>query len=92
MSIPKMPTPKLIDAAEEVLRDMPKTRDNKYLWMYVAEVLRKMGFRIYIEYNSAMPSPESILKERRDLLNKKNKFPEDFEPEENATYEKPNHA
>jgi len=80
---------KLIEAVEEVLEEDPRTRRNEYLWLYLSTVLRKMGFRIYINFDKMMPSPESIIKERRDVLNKRNKYPEDFLPEEGTTYEKP---
>lgn len=80
---------RLIDAIEEVLLEDPKTRENKYQWTFLAKVLRKLGFKIWIEFDPALPSPDAMLTERRTVLNKKNKFPEDFEPEPNTTYEKP---
>lgn len=80
---------KLMTAAEEVLKEDPRTRDNKYLWLYMAKVLRKLGFKIYIEFNSKLPSPDAMLTERRTILHKKNKFPQDFVPEEGITYTKP---
>ncbi len=79
---------KLIEAVEKVLEENPKTRQQEYLWLYMMLVLRTMGFKIYIEFDSRLPSPESIIKERRDVLNKKNKYPNDFIPEDGVTYEK----
>ena len=76
------------EALEEVLREDPRMRDNKYLWLCLAQTLRNMGFKIYIELDKRMPSPESILKERREILNKKNLFSQDFVPDPYTTYEK----
>ncbi len=81
---------KLIEAVEQVLEEDPRTRRKEYLWLYMIKVLRVMGFKIHIEFDSRMPSPESIIKERRDILNKKNRYPHEFVPEEGVTYEKPN--
>lgn len=80
---------KLIEAVEEVLEEDPRTRKNEYLWTFFVRVLNKLGFRTYIEFKKGIPSPESIIKERRDVLNKRNKYPEDFIPEQNTTYETP---
>ena len=78
---------KLIEACEKVLQEDPKTRDNKYLWAYFIKVLEELGYKVYIELKKGIPSPESIIKERRTLLNQKNLFPKSFEPEANTTYE-----
>ena len=80
---------KLIDAEEEVLREDPRTRDNKYLWLFMVKVLKKMGYKIYINFDKKLPSPDAMLTERRTILNKRNKFPSDFVAEEGTTYEKP---
>ena len=80
---------KLITAVEEVLEEDARTRRNEYLWTYVIKVLNKMGYKAFIEMKKGMPSPESIIKERRNILNKKNKYGRDFIPEEGITYEKP---
>ena len=80
---------KLLEAVEEVLKEDPRTRDNNYLWLCMVSVLRKLGFKVWIEFKGKMPSPESILKERRTILNEKNLFPQDFREEEGVTYEKP---
>ncbi|MBW8060625.1 MAG: hypothetical protein FVQ78_09990 [Solirubrobacterales bacterium] len=78
---------KLIEAVEATLQEDKRTRDNKYLWLYMITVLRKLGFSIFIDFNGKMPSPESILKERRDVLHKKNKYSEEYVPEEGVTFE-----
>lgn len=78
---------KLIEAVEKILEEDPRTRKNEYLWLYLIKVLRTMGFKIHIVFDRSMPSPESIIKERRDVLNKKNRYPDEFIPEENVTYE-----
>ncbi len=84
---------KLIEAVEEVLEETPKTRQQEYLWNFFIRVLNKMGYKSFVELKKGIPSPESIIRSRRDILNKQNKFPKDFIPEENATYEKnPNHS
>lgn len=80
---------KLIEAVEKVLREDPKTRDNKYLWLYVVKVLRELGFKVYLEFEKGLPSPDAMLTERRILLNKKNIFPEDHGAQEGVTYSKP---
>lgn len=80
---------RLIDAAKDVMKEDPKTRDNKYLWMYIAKTLRKMGFKIFIVFDPKMPSPDAMLTERRTILNKKNEFARDFIPDPYTTYEKP---
>lgn len=80
---------KLIEAVEEVLEEDPKTRTQEYLWSFFVQVLNKLGYRTYVEFKKGIPSPESIIKERRDILNKKNRYPETFTPEEGVTYEKP---
>lgn len=78
-----------MEASEEVLKEDPRTRENSYLWLYMAKVLRKMGFKIYIQFDSKMPSPDSMLTERRTILHKKNLFAKDFSPEEGVTYQTP---
>lgn len=80
---------KLIEAVEKVLREDPKTRETKYNWLFLARVLREMGFKIYLHFDSSMPSPETLFRERRELMNRKNKYPGVFLPEENVTIEKP---
>ena len=80
---------KVVEAIEDVLDEDPKTRDNNYLWLYMAKVLRKMGFDIFILLDKRMPSPESLLTERRTILNKRNKFGKHFVPEEGVSYSNP---
>ena len=79
---------KLIEAVEEVLTEDPRTRQQQYLWTFLIKVLNKLGHHSFIELKKGIPSPESIIRTRRDILNKKNKFPEDFVPEDNTIYEK----
>lgn len=85
---------KLITAVEEVLEENPRTINNKYLWDFFVKVLNKMGHRSHIEFSRAMPSPESIITERRRILNNpkyKDKYGGmrgEFVPEEGITYEK----
>lgn len=88
----------LIDAAAAVLRENPKTRYKENSWLYFVSVLRKLGFNLYITFSKDMPTPESILKIKRDILNNpdnKEKFAdirERFIPEENVKYITPDHA
>ncbi len=83
---------RLIDAVEEVLEEDPKTRKQEYLWSFFVKVLNKMDHRAFIQFSHKMPSPESIIAERRNVLNKKNKYGKEFIPEEGITYEpKSNH-
>ena len=80
---------KLIDAVEQVLEEDPRTRRQEYLWTFVIKVLNKMGHKAFIELKSGIPSPESIVKERRTILNKRNKYGKEFIPEAGITYETP---
>lgn len=88
----------LIQAAEEVLKEDPKTMRQENVWLYFVKVLRKLGFPVRITFTRQMPTPESILKTKRDILNNpdnKEKYAylrEEFIPEENTSYEEPNHA
>lgn len=79
---------KLMEAVEEVLEEDPKTRHSSYNWLFLAKVLRKMGFKIFIEFTRTMPSPETLFRERREILNKKNKYSKEYIPEEGITIEK----
>ena len=84
---------KLIEACDKVLEENPRARDNKYLWTYFVKVLTELGIPIYIKFKEGMPSPESIIKIRRDLLNKPDpktgelRYGKEFVPEEGVTYE-----
>lgn len=78
---------KVIEAVEEVLEEDSRTRDREYLWTFFVKVLNKMGYSTHIQFKKGIPSPESILKTRRDILNKKNKYAKDFVPEDGITYE-----
>ena len=78
---------KLITAVEEVLEEDPKTRQQEYLWIFFIKVLNKLGYNSYVTLRKGIHSPESIIKERRDVLNKRNKYPNTFKPEEGVTYE-----
>lgn len=79
---------KSIEAVEQVLEEDTKTRQSEYNWLFLAKVLKKMEFKIYIEFNRNMPSPETLFREKREILNKQNKYKKDFTPEEGVTYEK----
>ncbi len=79
----------LTTAIEKVLEEDPKTREKKYLWLFISKVLKEMGIKFYIDYDSKLPSPDSILVCRRMVLHKKNKFPQDFQPEQGVSYERP---
>ena len=79
----------LIKAVEKILLEDPKTRQSENNWMFFVKVLREMGFKIFIKFDRKMPSPETIFRERREIMNKKNKFSEKFMPELGVTYEQP---
>lgn len=79
----------LIEAVKQVLEEDPRTRDPKYSWTFFVKVLNKMGFRCYIEFDKGMPAPETLFRERREVLNKRNKYPETFVPEEGIIYGPP---
>ena len=61
---------KLKDVVHEVMTQDPKTR-NSDKWLII-QVLRKLGFKIYVDYKDLknMPSFESITRVRRDIQNK----------------------
>ena len=87
----------LIDTIEKVLQEderLKNTKDSFQTWVYLTKVAREIGIDIIISFKSCKgkPSPESIIKERRDVLNSA-KFAErfghvrnKFEPEEGVTY------
>ncbi len=74
-------------AVEEVLKEDPRTREKFYDWLLLVKVLDKLGFHIIMNFNSKMPHHESITRARRTIMNKENKFPEDFIPDPNVTYQ-----
>ena len=55
-------------------------------------IAKKHGQKIFIPYNlfSIFPTPESVARCRRDIMNKEGKLSEEFIAEEGVTYEKPN--
>ncbi len=79
----------LLDVVDRILEEDPKTQRSEYNWLFLAKVLREMGFKIFITFDSKMPSPETLFRERREILNKRNKYPKSYIPEENVTIEKP---
>ena len=60
---------KLKEVVKEVMTQDSKTR-NSDKWL-ILQVLRKLGFKVYIDYKqlSDMPSFESITRLRRDIQN-----------------------
>ncbi len=90
----------LIETIEKVLEEDEKlknTKDSFQTWIYLTKVAREIGINIIIDFKTlkGKPSPESIIKERRDVLNSP-KFAErfghirnEFKPEEGTTYHKP---
>lgn len=65
---------KVKDAVEEVMTQDPKTRDHDS-WL-ILQVLRKMGYKVYIDYSDLknMPSFESITRARRYIQNTEGKL------------------
>ncbi len=59
---------------EEVLEEDPSSRDND-TWLII-QVLRKMKFKIYIDYSQInhIPSFETITRCRRFIQNEEHKF------------------
>jgi len=84
-----MPKESNIEIVEKILKEDPRTRKGEYNWLFLAKVLRERGFKIYIEFDRKMPSPETLFRERREILNRRNTFPEDYVAEEGVTFEKP---
>lgn len=81
-----------IDAVEQVLDEDPRTRETPYSWTFLVKVLNKLGIYCNIQFRKGMPSPETLFRERREILYRRNKYGKDFMPEEGVTYEKPNNA
>lgn len=80
----------IIEAAELVLEANKKAREHGVgSWIYLIETARKFDINIIVKYADFIgrPTPESILKTRRDVMNKKNKFSEDYVPEPGVTFE-----
>ncbi len=80
---------KLIEAVEHVLTEDKRTRDPRYNWLFLVKVLREMGFKMSIAFDPKMPSPETLFRERREIINRRNKYSKDFKPEDGVTIEKP---
>lgn len=78
----------LIDAVSRVLKEDKRTQRYEYNWLFLAKTLREMGFKIFINFDPRMPSPETLFRERREVLNRKNKYSKDFILEDNVTIEK----
>lgn len=77
---------------KEVLAEDPLARDPKNLWRFFFAVLKKLDFNFWADFKSMgkLPSPESIIKERRDIMNgEEGKKYRPFEPEEGVEYIKP---
>ncbi len=79
----------LLNASEEVLAEDQRSRtDTKW---FVIQVLKKMGYRIWIDYSELknMPSFESIIRSKRIIQHERNLYNEKdaFKPEEGVTYE-----
>jgi len=69
------------EAVEKVLEEHPQSREigSFNTWMYLINVMRKLKIRVYVNFEDlkTAPSPESILKIRRDVMHKQNKFNDD---------------
>ncbi len=76
---------KLIEAVEQILEEDPRTRQKEYSWLFFVKVLRTMGFKIFLEFDRKMPAPETLFRERREILNRRNKYSTDFKLEEGVT-------
>lgn len=68
---------KSIEAIEEVLEEDPRTRDPQYNWLFVTQVLRKLGFTVWLNFDRRMPSPETLFREKREILNRRNTYGKD---------------
>ncbi|HEA46681.1 MAG TPA: hypothetical protein ENH99_02775 [Candidatus Pacearchaeota archaeon] len=89
----------LLDQIEKVLEEderLINTKDSFQTWVFLTKVAREIGINIIVDFKTlkGKPSPESIIKERRDVLNSA-KFRErfghlrkEFVPEEGVTYGK----
>jgi len=80
------------EAIERVLKEHPQSRQTGSFntWMYLIRVARTLGINLYVNFEDLKkaPSPESILKIRRTILNKENRYgDEHIHYEEGVTYE-----
>lgn len=83
----------LHELMEKLLRENPRLRENtkNSNWMLTFKVLQEIAIlnnkHIYLPFEMIenFPSFESIAREKRDILNKKNEF-NDFEPDPNIKY------
>ena len=66
--------PKIKDIVRQALKEDPGSRDSD-LWLII-NVLRRMGFKIYIDYKDIgrMPSLETITRIRRKIQNTNGEF------------------
>lgn len=86
----------LHEIVNKLLSENPKLRENskKSNWMLSFKVVQEIAHfhhkEIFIPFDLIpfLPSFESIAREKRDILNRKNEF-NDFVPDPNITYEKP---
>lgn len=79
----------VLDAANKVLAEDPRTRDTEYAWLFLVKVLKEMGFQIFLEFDGSMPSPETLFRARRDIMNKKNSYGKSESLGENVRIERP---
>lgn len=75
----------LLEIVKKVLQQERRARlePNWCVW----RIMRYYGVNISFQEFIRLPKFESILKARRELMNKRNEFPEEFTPEEGVTYE-----
>lgn len=66
--------PKIKDIVRQALKEDPGSRDSD-MWLII-NVLRRMGFKIYIDYHEIanMPSLETITRVRRQIQNTDGEF------------------
>lgn len=69
----------LKQAVTEVMQEDPRTREPKYDWLLIYEVLKKLGFNLSGRWDWNMPQPESITRCRRQILDTEGRFMEEAE-------------
>lgn len=78
---------KVIDVVRNVLKNDRRARKepNWCVW----KVLKQYGVHLSFQEFLRVPKFESILKCRREIMNKRNEFPEEFFEEEGVSYKNP---
>ena len=84
-------TEKVKRIVEELLKEDYRCRTDDTCLIIC--VLRKLGFKFWIDYRDMdkIPAFETITRSKRTIMHQENKYNEDFLPEQGVSFEKPIH-